>query len=104
MTGLDRAVAAARYLAANGGGSPAGLDGALHAYNRHTGYVRGVRAYARILERDPAALPGLHQWQIIYLSERGDLWLPRGYRQRTSLPVRGYLRQHPDRLLSPATD
>ncbi|MCR1781773.1 lytic transglycosylase domain-containing protein [Nocardioides carbamazepini] len=100
----DSILAAARYLAANGGDRPARLDGALHAYNRHTGYVRGVRAYARILERDPRALAGLYRWQILYLSEQGDLWLPQGYRRRAPMPVTAYVARHPDRLLGTATD
>ena len=100
----DSILAAARYLAANGGDAPAGLDGALHAYNHHDGYVRGVRAYARILERDPAALEVLYRWQIIYLSERGDLWLPQGYLRRAPLPVARYVAQHPERALGAATD
>ena len=73
------------------------------AVGGHDTFVRLVDAFYAG-ERDPATLRGLQQWQIIYLSERGDLWLPRGYRQRTPPPVRAYLRQHPDRLLSPATD
>ncbi|WP_435771701.1 transglycosylase SLT domain-containing protein [Nocardioides sp. SYSU DS0651] len=100
----DSIMAAARYLAATGGATPGGLDRALHAYNNHTGYVRGVRSYARILARDPDALAGLYRWQIIYLSTRGDVWLPVGYRSRSSIPVGRYLRRHPDRLLSTATD
>ncbi|WGX94844.1 transglycosylase SLT domain-containing protein [Nocardioides sp. L-11A] len=99
----DSILAAARYLAANGGDRADRLDAALHAYNRHTGYVRGIRAYARILERDPGALAGLYRWQILYLSEQGDLWLPRGYRQRSPLPVTDYLARHPDRHLGTAT-
>jgi len=100
----DAILAAGRYLAAHGGGEPGRLDEALYAYNHHDGYVRGVRAYARILQRDPGALAGLYRWQIVYLSQRGDLWLTHGYRRRTSLPVEQYLRRHPDRLLDAATD
>jgi hypothetical protein len=100
----DAILAAARYLAANGGARADRIDGALHAYNRHTGYVRGVRAYARILERDPGALVGLYRWQILYLSEQGDLWLPQGYRRRAPLPVTDYVARHPERLLGTATD
>ncbi|THJ15979.1 lytic transglycosylase domain-containing protein, partial [Nocardioides sp.] len=100
----DSIMAAARYLAANGGDTAAGLDGALYAYNHHEGYVRGIRAYARLMERDPGAFRQLYRWQIIYLSTRGDVWLPIGYRSRESLPVARYLRQHPDRLLSGTTD
>lgn len=100
----DAIMGAARYLAHNGGNRPGGLDGALRAYNHHDGYVRGVRAYARILERDPKAFAGLHAWQIVYLSTRGDLWLPIGYRSRRPVPVGRYVRDHPERLLSTATN
>ncbi|WP_408899010.1 transglycosylase SLT domain-containing protein [Nocardioides sp. R1-1] len=100
----DAILAAARYLAASGGGTPGRLDEALFAYNHHDGYVRGIRAYARILERDPGALAGLYHWQVLYLSQRGDLWLPHGYRRRTPLPVADYLARHPERLLGTSTD
>jgi hypothetical protein len=99
----DAIMAAARYLRAAGGDSPAGLNRAIHAYNHHNGYVRGIRSYARILERDPDAFRGLHQWQILYLSARGDIWLPVGYVRKRSMPVAEYIRKHPDRLLSTDT-
>jgi hypothetical protein len=41
---------------------------------------------------------------VLYLSRRGDVWLPIGYLSRTSLPVGRYLARHPDRLLSTSTD
>lgn len=99
----DAILAAARYLAARGGAREATLDRALHAYNNHDGYVAGVRAYASILRADPRALRGLHQWQIIYLSASGDLWLPIGYRSRTPIPVATYIAQHPERHLGTET-
>lgn len=99
----DSIMAAARYLAASGGDTAAGLDRALHAYNNHDGYVRGVRAYARILHRDPEALAALHRWQVLFLSARGDVWLPVGYLERRPLPLRTYLRRHPERLLGTDT-
>ena len=99
----DAILAAGRYLAARGGATDAGLDRALHAYNNHDGYVAGVRAYATILRADPQVLRGLHQWQIIYLSASGDLWLPVGYRSRTSIPVASYIAEHPERHLGTDT-
>jgi hypothetical protein len=42
----DAAVAAARLLCANGGATPAGLPGAIWAYNHSTAYVAEVLAYA----------------------------------------------------------
>lgn len=98
----DAILAAARYLAHNGGGS-GHVDRALHAYNHSRRYVEGVQAYAAVLRADPAALRGLHDWQVVYLSRRGDVWLPEGYARRASVGVGAYLRRHPDRLLSPST-
>jgi hypothetical protein len=100
----DAILAAARYLAANGGDSDAGIKGALYRYNNHGGYVAGILTYASILQRDPRALEGLVRWQIVYLSTIGDLWLPVGYREAAPVPVRRYVRQHPERHLSTATD
>jgi len=99
----DAILAAARYLAANGGGRGR-VAQALYAYNHHPAYVRGVQAYAEVLRVQPRALRGLHQWQVVYLSDRGDVWLPEGYRQRDPVPVRRYLRAHPEHLLGTRTD
>lgn len=99
----DAILAAARYLAASGGDTAARLDDALYAYNHHSGYVAGVTAYADILRADARALRGLHQWQIIYLSTIGDLWLPVGYAEREPVPVATYVEQHPERHLGDET-
>lgn len=99
----DAILAAARYLAANGGGRGR-VGEALFAYNRHPAYVRGVQAYAGILRAQPRAFRGLYEWQIVYLSARGDVWLPQGYAERRSVPVRGYVRAHPEHLLGRRTD
>lgn len=98
----DAVNAAARYLAARGG-SPFDVQRALWAYNQHTGYVEGVQAYATLLQRDPGALRGLHQWQILYLSARGDIWLPAGYRAPERIRVADYLSRHPARQLGTDT-
>jgi soluble lytic murein transglycosylase-like protein len=95
----DAIIAAARYLAHNGAGR-GHVDRALFAYNRSARYVRGVQAYAAVLRADPAALRGLYDWQVVYLSRRGDVWLPEGYAHRRPVGVGGYLRRHPDRLLT----
>lgn len=102
----DAILGAARYLASNGGGTgdPADLENALYRYNNHSGYVQGILAYARIIERDPAALDGLVRWQIMYLSEIGDLWLPVGYASQESIPVRRYAEEHPERHLGTITN
>jgi len=98
----DAILAAARYLAHNGGGR-GHVDRALFAYNRSRLYVRGVKAYAAILHASPAALRGLCDWQVVYLSRRGDLWLPEGYARRSPVGASAYLRRHPERLLSRST-
>lgn len=99
----DAILAAARYLAANGAGKGR-LDRALYAYNHSASYVAGVKAYAGVLRADPRAYAGLYHWQVVYLSSRGDVWLPRGYVHREPVPVRRYLRDHPDHHLGGRTD
>ncbi|PWN04098.1 lytic transglycosylase [Nocardioides silvaticus] len=103
----DAILGAANYLAANGGGTGTttgpGVENALYRYNNHPGYVDGILAYASVLERDPRALHGLVRWQIVYLSTIGDLWLPVGYRETAPVPVRAYVRQHPERHLGTDT-
>jgi soluble lytic murein transglycosylase-like protein len=98
----DAIIAAARYLAHNGGGR-GHVARALFAYNNSSRYVRGVTAYADVLREDPAALRGLYDWQVVYLSRRGDLWLPEGYARRSPIGASAYLRRHPDRLLTRST-
>jgi hypothetical protein len=104
----DSILGAAHYLAANGGGtaeiSGPAIEEALRHYNNAQGYVDGVLAYVAILHRDPRVLGELVRWQIVYLSTIGDLWLPIGYRSTTPVPVRTYVRQHPERHLSTRTD
>lgn len=99
----DSILAAARYLAANGGGRGRVAE-ALYAYNRHPAYVRGVQAYAGILRAAPEAFGGLYHWQVVYLSARGDVWLPTGYDRERPLRVDRYLQRHPERLLDTRTD
>jgi soluble lytic murein transglycosylase-like protein len=98
----DAILAAARYLAHNGGGRGK-IDRALFAYNRSRLYVRGVKAYAAVLRADPAALRGLYDWQVVYLTGRGDVWLPEGYRRTRPAGAGAYLRRHPERLVSRST-
>jgi membrane-bound lytic murein transglycosylase B len=98
----DAILGAARYLAHNGGGR-GHVDRALYAYNHSSKYVNGVKAYAAVLRADPAALRGLHDWQVLYLSKRGDVWLPEGYARRSPIRAAVYVRRYPDRLLSRST-
>jgi membrane-bound lytic murein transglycosylase B len=98
----DAILAAARYLAHNGGGRGRVAE-ALFAYNHSSRYVQGVQAYAAVLHADPAALRGLYDWQVVYLSRRGHLWLPEGYVRQSPIGASAYLRRHPERLLSRST-
>jgi membrane-bound lytic murein transglycosylase B len=98
----DAILGAARYLAHNGAGRGL-VTRALYAYNHSSRYVAGVEAYAAVLRADPAALRGLYYWQVVYLSRRGDVWLPEGYARRTPVGAAAYLRRYPERLLSRST-
>lgn len=98
----DAIMGAARYLAANGGGS-GDLDNALFRYNNSNRYVRAVKHYSSVMTEDPAAFIGFYHWQIVFLSERGDVWLPPGYERTESIPVDEYLAANPDHHLSSDT-
>jgi len=74
---LDSIRAAARYLRANG--APGNMANALFRYNQSQRYVRAVTAYAEVMRSDPDAYRGYYQWQVYYLTTRGDILLPVGY-------------------------
>jgi hypothetical protein len=73
----DSIRAAARYLRANG--APADMANALFRYNQSQRYVRAVTAYAEVMRADADAYRGYYQWQVYYLTTRGDILLPVGY-------------------------
>ena len=73
----DSIRAAARYLHANG--APGNMANALFRYNQSQRYVRAVTAYAEVMRADPDAYRGYYQWQVYYLTTRGDILLPVGY-------------------------
>ena len=94
----DSIMAAARYLASNGfARGPRGVANALFEYNNHPAYVRGVTAYAKVMERRPRAFLAYHQWDVYYLTTEGDVVLPVGYERTRPVPVRRYLAAHPQR-------
>ena len=82
----DAIRAAARYLAANGGGS-GNIDNALYRYNPTPKYVNAVKAYAEQMAADEAAYRGYYHWQVYYWSTLGDVWLQVGYERATPRPV-----------------
>ncbi|HEV8535419.1 MAG TPA: transglycosylase SLT domain-containing protein [Candidatus Limnocylindria bacterium] len=73
----DAIRAAARYLRANG--APGRMSNALFRYNQSERYVRAVTAYAEVMRAEPDAYRGYYQWQVYYLTTRGDIFLPVGY-------------------------
>ena len=74
----DAIFGAANYLKANGGAAGR-MDNALFRYNNSNRYVRAVTLYAQQIEADPIAYRAYHQWQVYYITPRGDLWLEEGY-------------------------
>lgn len=74
----DAIFGAANYLKANGGAAGR-MDNALYRYNNSKRYVRAVTLYAQQIEADPITYRAYHQWQVYYITPRGDLWLEEGY-------------------------
>ena len=99
----DAILGAARYLAHNGGGRGE-IDTALWNYNHSNRYVQGVKHYAAVMHDNPRAFYGYYHWQIVYLSQHGDVWLPTGYDTPAKVPVDWYIRRAPHLHLSTATD
>ena len=93
----DSIMAAARYLAHDGGARPSHLDEALFRYNNSDHYVRGVTLLANVMERRPRAFYGYYHWDIYYLTARGDVRLPVGYDRDKPVPVERWLAAHPQR-------
>jgi membrane-bound lytic murein transglycosylase B len=98
----DAIMGAARYLAHNGGGRGE-IDNALWNYNHSHRYVRGVKHYAAVMEQDPNTYRGYHQWEIVYLSTMGDVWLPVGYEASERVPVADHLARNPHHHLGTET-
>ncbi len=73
----DSIMAAARFLAANGGRKD--IRGALFHYNPSRWYVVAVESYAREMRRDARAFRGYYYWQVLYQTARGTFLLPVGY-------------------------
>jgi hypothetical protein len=91
----DAIMAAARYLAHDGGANPSRLDDALFRYNNSDHYVRSVTLLAKVMERRPRAFYGYYHWDIYYLTARGDVRLPVGYERDKPVPVERWLAAHP---------
>jgi membrane-bound lytic murein transglycosylase B len=70
-------MAAARFLAANGGRKDIG--GALFHYNPSRSYVVGVESYAREMRRNGRAFYAYYYWEVLYQTTKGTFILPVGY-------------------------
>jgi hypothetical protein len=90
----DSIMAAARYLA-HDGGARGRLAQALFRYNNSDHYVRGVTLLAQVMERRPRAYYGYYHWDVYYLTTRGDVRLPVGYDRDRPVPVARWLAAHP---------
>jgi hypothetical protein len=87
----DSILAAGRFLAAQGFTEPGGRARALYSYNNSDAYVRGVTLLAELMERRPRAFAGYYHWQVYYLTRRGSILLPEGYRAERPIPVERWL-------------
>ena len=98
----DSIMAAARYLASSGfTRGPRGVYRALYEYNNHPAYVRGVTAYARVMERHPRAFLGYHQWQVVLPDHRGRRGPAGRLRTDPARPGASVPGAHPQRRLPP---
>jgi hypothetical protein len=87
----DSILAAGRFLEDQGFTEPGGRPEALYRYNNSTAYVRGVTLLAELMERRPRAFHGYYHWQIYYLTTKGSVLLPEGYRATKPIPVERWL-------------
>ena len=99
----DAILGAARYLAHNGGGRGE-IDNALWNYNHSDRYVQGVKHYAAVMHDDPQMFHAYYHWQVVYLSQVGDVWLPSGYDTSGRPSVAEYVSKAPHLHLTRATD
>jgi hypothetical protein len=89
----DSIMAAGRYLAANGFINDP--DHALYRYNHSDHYVQAVKNYAAVLAADPASFGAYYWWEVYFRTTSGDVLLPIGYAETSTIPVADYLADHP---------
>jgi membrane-bound lytic murein transglycosylase B len=89
----DAIFAAARYLAANGGGD--NMASALWNYNHSDHYVRAVTYYAEVIAEHPLAFRGYYAWGIWYVTDAGDAYLPIGYETPVPINALAYISAKP---------
>lgn len=85
----DAIMAAGRYLDAMGFASD--RNTALRRYNNSQAYVDAVLAHAAVMRQRPRAFLGYHQWDVWFLTSKGEVMLPVGYEETEPVPVGKYL-------------
>ena len=81
----DAIMAAGRYLSEMGFASD--RNTALRRYNNSQAYVDAVLAHAEVMRMRPRALLGYHQWDVYFLTSKGEVVLPVGYEETEPVPV-----------------
>ncbi|MFT7597857.1 MAG: hypothetical protein ACI8TP_000777 [Acidimicrobiales bacterium] len=93
----DAIIGAATYLVQRGAATD--IDRALFGYNNSDRYVRAVRSYAEVIERDRLAYRGYHAFQVYFLSSAGLILMPSGYEEFEPVDVDSWLADHPEALI-----
>lgn len=93
----DAIVGAGSYLVQRG--ATTDLDRAIWGYNNSDRYVRAVRAYASVIERNELAYRGFHAFEVYFLSASGLILMPIGYEQTEAIAVETWLADNPTALV-----
>lgn len=93
----DAIVGAGTYLVQRGADTD--LDRAIWGYNNSDRYVRAVRAYASVIERNELAYRGFHAFEVYFLSASGLILMPIGYEEPEPIAVDTWLADNPDALV-----
>ncbi len=93
----DAIVGAGTYLVQRGAATD--LDRAIWGYNNSDRYVRAVRAYASVMERNELAYRGFHAFEVYFLSASGLILMPIGYEEPEAIAVDIWLADNPDALV-----
>jgi membrane-bound lytic murein transglycosylase B len=93
----DAILGAAAYLVQRGAIDD--LDRAIFGYNNSDRYVRAVRAYASVMDRDDRAYRGYHAFEVYFSSSAGLIVLPPDYLERQPVDVETWLTEHPEALV-----
>lgn len=93
----DAIIGAGAYLVQRGAATD--LDRAIWGYNNSDRYVRAVRAYASVIERNELAYRGYHAFEVYFLSASGLILMPIGYEEPEPIAVDTWLADNPGALV-----